>query len=220
MTNKKSVILNYKKAKKLLNRERIEILNKLSNNDYDSISDLAERLGRDKIKVSKDVQKLYENGVIDKEDEKISFDFDRIEVKPHTFEFQSGSELDKDEMVNSITLRGEELNFLDAVLNKVHDESILPVFTASAQYTPLVNIRDKVSNAKQEISERHREIQADRSCEEDGHRWGNAHYEPETGFGEIVVRGCSYCSACQFKVVGEDTEWREVEEYRDLGVEK
>ena len=220
MTRKKSIVLNYKKAQNLLNHDRVKILNKLSDEEFDSTSELAEEVGRDESEVSKDVKKLYENGIVDSKDEAPVFEFERIKVRPYIMEFQSDSEIDKDKMQEYVQLSGEELNFLDSVLNKVHDESILPVFTASAQYTPLIDIMDKVSNAKQEISDRYTEIREDRSCEEDGHVWGDAHYEPETGFGEIVLRGCKYCSACQFKVIGEDSKWREVEEYRDLGVEK
>lgn len=56
-------------AKEILTDRRIELIDVLSNEDIDSVSELAEWVDRDTSMVSKDLRRLYEAGVIDYERE-------------------------------------------------------------------------------------------------------------------------------------------------------
>ena len=122
--------------------------------------------------------------------------------------------LDKEEMEETLTLTGGELTFLDKVLAQVDRESIIPT---NRNYTPLLDIRKEIRDARSEISDRHRELRSERNCEEDGHIWGSGHYEEDTDYGDIVLKGCKECPKATFRVVGEDRDWREPKEYENLG---
>ena len=88
-SSKKKIVLELPLARKLLTEKRREILETLSEQDFDSITELTEELGRDKKNVSQDIKKLYEHGLIDLEDQgrskKPVFEFRRIEVESLRF---------------------------------------------------------------------------------------------------------------------------------------
>lgn len=84
-TEKKSVVLKFSQAQNLLTEKRRELLQTLSEKEFDSITELSRELGRDKKNVSQDIKKLYENGIVDLEDQgrskKPVFNFDKIEIE-------------------------------------------------------------------------------------------------------------------------------------------
>lgn len=88
-SRKKKVVLKLPLARKLLTEKRREILETLSEKEFDSITELTEELGRDKKNVSQDIKKLYEHGIIDLEDQgrskKPVFNFEKIEVESLEF---------------------------------------------------------------------------------------------------------------------------------------
>lgn len=88
--DKKKVKLKFSQAQKLFTEKRRELLQTLSHKEFDSITELAEELGRDKKNVSEDIKKFYENGIVDLEDQgrskKPVFEFERIEIENLEFE--------------------------------------------------------------------------------------------------------------------------------------
>ncbi len=88
-SRKKKVVLKLPLARKLLTEKRREILETLSEKEFDSITELTEELGRDKKNVSQDIKKLYEHGIIDLKDQgrskKPVFKFEKIEVESLEF---------------------------------------------------------------------------------------------------------------------------------------
>ena len=88
-TRKKKIVLKLPLARKLLTEKRREILETLSEQEFDSITELTEELGRDKKNVSQDIKKLYEHGIVDLEDQgrskKPAFEFEKIEIESVTF---------------------------------------------------------------------------------------------------------------------------------------
>ena len=73
-----------------MTEKRRELLQTLSEKEFDSITELSKELGRDKKNVSKDIKKLYRSGVIDLEDQgrgkKPVFEFSKIEIEALEFE--------------------------------------------------------------------------------------------------------------------------------------
>lgn len=88
-SRKKKIVLKLPLARKLLTEKRREILETLSEQEFDSITELTEELGRDKKNVSQDIKKLYEHGIVDFEDQgrskKPVFEFEKIEIESVTF---------------------------------------------------------------------------------------------------------------------------------------
>ena len=89
-TEKKSVVLKFSQAQKLLTGKRRELLQKLSEKEFNSITELSKELGRDKKNVSQDIKKLYQTGIINLKDQgrskKPVFNFDKIEIEGLEFE--------------------------------------------------------------------------------------------------------------------------------------
>lgn len=89
MAEKKKIVLKLPLARKLLTEKRREILETLSEKEFDSITELTEELGRDKKNVSQDIKKLYEHGIVDLKDQgrskKPVFNFEKIEIEPLEF---------------------------------------------------------------------------------------------------------------------------------------
>lgn len=89
-TKKKSVVLKFSQAQKLLTEKRRELLQTLSEKEFNSITELSKELGRDKKNTSQDIKKLYQHGIIDLKDhgrsKKPVFNFDKIEIKGPEFE--------------------------------------------------------------------------------------------------------------------------------------
>ena len=88
-SRKKKIILKLPLARKLLTKKRREILETLSEKEFNSITELTEELGRDKKNVSQDIKKLYEHGIVDLKDQgrskKPVFKFEKMEVESLTF---------------------------------------------------------------------------------------------------------------------------------------
>ena len=88
-SRKKKIVLKLSLARELLTEKRREILQTLSEKEFDTITELTKELGRDKKNVSQDIKKLYEHGIIDLEDQgrskKPIFEFEEIEVEPLRF---------------------------------------------------------------------------------------------------------------------------------------
>ena len=84
-TEKKSVILKFSQAQKLLTEKRRELLQTLSEKEFNSITELSKELGRDKKNTSKDIKKLYQTGIIDLKNQgrskKPVFEFEKIEIE-------------------------------------------------------------------------------------------------------------------------------------------
>jgi len=121
---------------------------------------------------------------------------------------------DRDNMEEALILTGRQLSFLDTLLNNVKSNSILPTYP---DFSPLRDIRKEIRDARSEISDRHRELRSERNCEEDGHIWGSGHYEEDTAYGDIVLKGCKECPKATFKELGKDEDWRKPKEYENLG---
>ncbi len=89
-TDKESIVLEFSQAQELLTEKRRELLQTLSEKEFDSITELSKELGRDKKNVSQDIKKLYQSGVIDLEDQgrskKPVFEFSKIEIESLEFE--------------------------------------------------------------------------------------------------------------------------------------
>ncbi|WP_414838312.1 ArsR family transcriptional regulator [Candidatus Nanosalina sp. VS9-1] len=89
-TEKKTVILKFSIAQKLLTEKRRELLQTLSEQEFDSITELTEELGRDKKNTSQDIKKLYQHGIIDLKDQGRSkepvFEFEEIQIEGLEFE--------------------------------------------------------------------------------------------------------------------------------------
>ncbi len=89
-TDKESIVLEFSQAQELLTEKRRELLQTLSEKEFDSITELSKELGRDKKNVSQDIKKLYQSGVIDLEDQgrskKPVFEFRKIEIEGLEFE--------------------------------------------------------------------------------------------------------------------------------------
>jgi DNA-binding transcriptional ArsR family regulator len=85
--------IGFRQARGLLTDKRIEILEELSENDLESITDLSDKLGRTKTNVSKDIKKMYESGIIDLEEngrmKKPVFKFNKITITSLDFEENS-----------------------------------------------------------------------------------------------------------------------------------
>lgn len=84
-TKKKTVVLKFSQAQKLLTEKRRELLQTLSEKEFNSITELSQELERDKKNVSQDIKKLYQNGIIDLKDQgrskKPVFEFSKIEIE-------------------------------------------------------------------------------------------------------------------------------------------
>jgi predicted transcriptional regulator len=84
-TEKKTVVLKFSQARKLLTEKRRELLQTLSEKEFDSITELSEELQRDKKNVSQDIKKLYQHGIVDLKDQgrskKPVFEFSKIEIE-------------------------------------------------------------------------------------------------------------------------------------------
>lgn len=89
-SRKKKIVLKLPLARKLLTEKRREILETLSEKEFDSITELTEELGRDKKNVSQDIKKLYEHGIIylkhQGRSKKPVFEFEEIEVESLEFD--------------------------------------------------------------------------------------------------------------------------------------
>jgi len=64
-TEKKKIVLEFSLAKKLLTKKRRELLQTLSEQEFNSITELAEELDRDNKNISQNIKKLYQHGIID-----------------------------------------------------------------------------------------------------------------------------------------------------------
>jgi predicted transcriptional regulator len=84
-TEKKTVVLKFSQARKLLTEKRRELLQTLSEKEFDSITQLSKELQRDKKNVSQDIKKLYQHGIVDLKDQgrskKPVFEFSKIEIE-------------------------------------------------------------------------------------------------------------------------------------------
>lgn len=89
-SEKKSVVLKFSQARELLTEKRRELLQTLSQQEFNSITELSKELGRDKKNTSQDIKKLYQNGIIDLKNQgrskKPVFEFDKIEIEGLEFE--------------------------------------------------------------------------------------------------------------------------------------
>ncbi|MFB6208966.1 MAG: hypothetical protein ABEJ56_02390 [Candidatus Nanohaloarchaea archaeon] len=87
------ISVDFDTAAKLFSGKRIELLDKLSEKKFNSISQLARELDRDKKNVSEDIKLLFEHGIVDLEEKGRSkrpiFNFSRIEINPLEFEENS-----------------------------------------------------------------------------------------------------------------------------------
>ena len=81
-TEKKKIVLEFSLAKKLLTKKRRELLQTLSEQEFNSITELAEELDRDNKNISQNIKKLYQHGIIDLKDQgrskKPDFEFEEI----------------------------------------------------------------------------------------------------------------------------------------------
>jgi len=84
-TEKKKIVLEFSLAKKLLTKKRRELLQTLSEQEFNSITELTEELDRDKKNISQNIKKLYQHGIIDLKDQgrskKPDFEFEEIEIE-------------------------------------------------------------------------------------------------------------------------------------------
>jgi len=89
-TEKKKIVLKLPLARKLLTEKRRELLQKLSEQEFDSITELAEELDRDKKNILQDIKKLYQHGIIGLKDQgrskKPVFEFEEIQIEGLEFD--------------------------------------------------------------------------------------------------------------------------------------
>ena len=87
---KTKITIGFKQARDILTDKRIEILETLAKKEFNTITQLANHLDRDKKNISKDIKKLFETGIIDLKNQgrskKPEFNFNKIQIK--TLQFQ------------------------------------------------------------------------------------------------------------------------------------
>lgn len=90
----KTLSLKLSTAQRVLTEKRLRILDALTRKEFDTISELSEELGRDKMEVSRDIKALYEAAIIELEESEVAedgrslkpvFELSQIQIQPVTF---------------------------------------------------------------------------------------------------------------------------------------